>query len=114
VNAQLKVGAVTDQVVVNTDVPLLQTENGEQTTTFEAKSMSQLPNQNQDWQNSRCCCPGANGAPGGPQGVANPQQAIAANGNLPFSSILADGASSTLSHSSNADVNVFETVQSCR
>src|SRR5882757_3532165 len=51
VNAQLKVGAVTDQVVVNTDVPLLQTENGEQSTTFIAKEMSQLPNQNQDWQN---------------------------------------------------------------
>ncbi len=40
-NAQLNVGSVTESVVVNTDIPLLKTENGEQTTTLEAKEMSQ-------------------------------------------------------------------------
>src|SRR6266851_6559475 len=34
VNAQLNVGSVTEAVVVSTDIPLLKTENGEQTTTL--------------------------------------------------------------------------------
>ncbi len=42
INAQLVVGAVTEQVVVNIDVPLLKTENGEQTFTLEAQTLSQL------------------------------------------------------------------------
>src|ERR1700739_50918 len=43
VNAQLKVGAVTEQVVVNTDIPLLDTENAEQSTTLEAQTLRELP-----------------------------------------------------------------------
>jgi hypothetical protein len=39
VNAELKVGSMKEQVTVTTDVPLLQTENGEQTTTLEQKSL---------------------------------------------------------------------------
>ena len=35
---------------------------------------------------------------------------MAINGNLPYSNVLADGASSTLSHSANADVSVLETI----
>ncbi len=111
VNAQLKVGAVTEEVVVNTDVPLLDTESGEQNTTLEAKSMSQLPQVGQDWQNFTILLPGSSGAPGGSQGAANPQQVASINGNLPYSTILADGASVTLPSSANADVMVLETVQ---
>src|SRR6476620_10378627 len=43
VNAQLTVGSVSEQVVVNTDLPLLSTENSEQSTTLEAKTMAELP-----------------------------------------------------------------------
>ena len=43
INAQLSVGAVTEQVVVNIDVPLLKTENGEQTFMLDAQTLSQLP-----------------------------------------------------------------------
>ena len=50
VNAQLSVGAVTEQVIVNTDVPLLQTENAEQSTTLEAATLQELPEVGQDWQ----------------------------------------------------------------
>jgi hypothetical protein len=39
VNAQLTVGAVTEQVVVNTDIPLLSTENAEQSTTLSATQL---------------------------------------------------------------------------
>jgi 2-phospho-L-lactate guanylyltransferase (CobY/MobA/RfbA family) len=43
VNAQLSVGAVSEQVVVNTDIPLLQTENGEQSTTLTATHCNSFP-----------------------------------------------------------------------
>ena len=111
VNAQLSVGAVTEQVIVNTDVPLLQTENAEQSTTLEAATLQQLPEVGQDWQHFTILLPGATGAPGGSQGSADPQQVASINGNLPFSTILADGASVTLPSSANADVMVLETVQ---
>ncbi len=114
VNAVLKVGAASETVEVNSDLPLLTTESGEQSTTFEAKSMSQLPNaggaNGPDWQNFAILLPGASGVPGGSQGSTNPGQEVAVNGNLPYSNVLADGATTTLSHSANSDVSTFETV----
>jgi len=110
VNAELQVGASTQEVTVTTDVPLLQTETAEQSTTLEAKSMSQLPQVTQDWENFMILLPGASGTVGGSQGSSNPGQEVAVNGNLPYSNILADGASTTLSHSQNANPAVFETV----
>src|SRR5271155_2457921 len=43
VNAQLAVGVVSTQVVVNTDVPLLNTENGAVTATMSYETINQLP-----------------------------------------------------------------------
>ena len=110
VNASLKVGSTNQEVVVNTDIPLLTTETGSQSTTLEAKAMAVLPNVGQDWENFMILIPGSSGAPGGSQGSTNPGQEISANGNLPYSNVLADGSTSTLSHSANADVSVFEDV----
>lgn len=110
VNAALKVGSVKDEVVVTTDIPLLSTESGEQSTTLDSKSMAVLPNVGQDWQNFAILIPGASGAAGSSQGANNPGTQISANGNLPYSNVLADGASTTLSHSQNSDVSTFETV----
>ena len=110
VNAELVVGSATQSVSVTADVPLLQTESMEQSTTLESKSMSQLPQVTQDWENFMILIPGATGTPGGSQGSSNPGQVVAINGNLPYSNILADGASTTLSHSQNANPAVFETV----
>ena len=107
VNAVLDVGQTTTEVVVNTDIPLLETESGAQQTTLEARSMQALPNVGQDWQNFAILIPGSSGVAGN----VNPQQEISANGNLPYNNILSDGASVTLGTSANADVNVFETVQ---
>jgi hypothetical protein len=109
VNAQLNIGSTSQEVVVNTDLPLLETENGSQQTTLDAKTMATLPNVGQDWENFTILIPGTSGSTGS-QGQVNPGQEVAANGNLPYSNILADGASSTLSHSANADVSIFETV----
>jgi hypothetical protein len=110
VNGELKVGAATEEVTVTTDVPLLQTENGEQNTTFESKSMAQLPQVTQNWENFMLFLPGAAGTVGGSQGSSNPGQEVAVNGNLPYSNILADGASTTLSHSQNANPGGFENI----
>jgi Carboxypeptidase regulatory-like domain len=111
VNGRLKVGSTTQRVVVNENVPLLTTESGEQSTTFEAKSMAQLPNVGTDWENFTILLPGTSGNPssatGGPD---NPGQFVAANGNLPYNLILADGSTTTLPSSSNSDVSTFETV----
>jgi hypothetical protein len=115
VNAELKVGAASQEVTVTSDVPLLKTETSEQSTTLEAKSMEQLPQvasgSGVSWENFMILLPGATGTPNGSQGSSNPGQEVAVNGNLPYSNILADGASTTLSHSQNANPAIFETVQ---
>ena len=116
VNAQLKVGAASEQVTVTTDVPLLKTESGDQTQTLESNTMMQLPQiggqTGQDWENFMILLPGATGCTGSncSQGSNNPGQVVASNGNLPYNNVLADGASTTLSHSQNANPAIFETV----
>ena len=118
VNAPLAVGTVSTQVVVNTDVPLLTTESGAQTTTLDAETISQLPQvgqQGQDWSSFNILLAGAAGAPGGNQGTVGSGTSngtmLAVNGNLPFSTVLADGAETTLPASANSDINVQETIQ---
>src|SRR5579862_7844422 len=102
VNAQLAVGSVTQEVVVSTDVPLLKTENGEQSTTLSAETLQALPEVGQDWTQFSILLPGAAGATGGAQGAlasmgsTAPGITVAVNGNLPFSTVLADGAETTL------------------
>src|SRR5580704_10041426 len=110
VNGELQVGASTQSVTVEADVALLQTETSEQSTTFEARSMDALPQVTQNWENFTILLPGATGTVNGSQGSANPGQEVAVNGNLPYSNILADGASTTLSHSQNANPAAFENV----
>lgn len=118
VNAKLSIGSVTQEVVVSTDVPLLNTDNGEQTATLEAHDMDQLPNiggsNGPDWQNFMILLPGATGTYNGNSNQANqfnPGQEVSTNGNLPFSNVLADGASTTLPSSQNANPAAFEDVQ---
>jgi hypothetical protein len=118
INAQLAVGTVNTQVVVTTDVPLLTTDSGAIETTMDAQTLSQLPQvgqQGQDWSSFNILQPGAAGAPGGNQGVVGSGTSngtmLAVNGNLPFSTVLADGAETTLPASANSDINVQETIQ---
>jgi hypothetical protein len=105
-NGRLTIGSAQEQVVVTGDTPvLLQTESGEQSTTFDATTMSELPQTGgADWQNFVILLPGASGAPGSGVGVS-------INGNLPFySNFLADGSSVTLPQSSNLDTSTFDTL----
>jgi hypothetical protein len=114
-NAELQIGAVTQQVEVTTDVPLLQTESGALEGSLESSTMSELPqvgSQNgggADWENFVVMMPGAAGAPENSSNASNPGTIASINGNLPFASVLQDGATTTLPMSQNSDVTVFET-----
>ena len=111
VNAKLEVGSTSEEITVTNNVPLLETESGQQETTLTSEQMSQLPQVGQDWQNFTILLPGASGmTAGGQNHNANPGQEVSINGNLPYSNILSDGASTTLPESTNADVSTFETV----
>lgn len=110
VNGQLKVGSVSQEVVVTTDVPLLKTESGDQSATLDSKTLSQLPQTGQDWENFTITIAGAAGSNSAGTNT-NPGQVAAINGNLPYNAVLADGVSSTLPSSANADVSILETVQ---
>jgi hypothetical protein len=84
VNATLKIGSTNEEVVVSADLPLLETETGEQKTTLDAKSMSLLPNVGQDWQSFAILVPGTAGTPQGSQGATNPGDQVSANGRRIF------------------------------
>ena len=60
-NAQLKVGSAHARGGVTTNVPLLNTESGEQQTTLKSRSMAQLPNVGTDWENFTILLPGTSG-----------------------------------------------------
>lgn len=105
VNAALKIGSTKEQVVVTSDVPLLTTESGDQSTTFDAKSMGELPQLGPDWSNFVILLPGASGT-----SSSNPGAQAAINGNLPYSNVLSDGASTTLGQSQNSNTTTFEDV----
>lgn len=115
VNATLPVGRNAQQVVVTTDVPMLTTETGAQEGTMEASTMAELPqvgSQNgggADWENFVVLMPGAAGTPQNSSNALNPGTISSINGNLPYESVLQDGATTTLPMSQNSDVTVFET-----
>ncbi len=116
IDGSLKVGGSAEQVTVNTDVPLIQTETGEQSATLSFQTLEQLPNtggsgSGPSWENFTNLIAGATGTPSGGSNINNPGQSVSVNGSLPYSSVLADGAEATLPSSGNADVDVFETIQ---
>ena len=88
VDGELKVGGTNEQVTVNTDVALIETETGEQSATLNFNTLNQLPNTGGSgtgptWENFTVLIPGAAGTPSGAQGVSNPGQSVSVNGNLP-------------------------------
>lgn len=111
IDAHLKAGSTQQETVVDTDVPLLNTETGSQEATLFSEVMSQLPQTNlgADWEIFTVLLPGAAGAPENSSSASNFGQVAAINGNLPFESMLADGATTTLPMSTNSDVTIFET-----
>lgn len=112
VNAQLTVGSEQQQVIVQDNVPLLQTESMEQSLTLQADVLQQLPQVGQDWQNFIVTAPGVTGAASanGAQPASNPSQYGSVNGNLPYANVTLDGSTVTLVNSSNSTVPPMETI----
>jgi hypothetical protein len=119
VNGALKVGRIAETVEVTADIPLLKTENAEQSTTLDSQTMVYLPqvgSSGQNWGPLAQLLPGASGTGGSmPTASGNsgdPGIAISVNGNLPFyDNFLQDGASTNLPISANVDIATFETMQ---
>src|SRR5580658_3039080 len=115
VDANLQVGQVSQQVVVTTDVAMLNTESGAQEGVMEADTIVNLPQVGglngggADWENFIILLPGSSGAPENASNNLSAGMATSINGNLPFASMLQDGATTTLPMSQNSDVTVFET-----
>jgi len=119
VDGLLKVGKMAETVEVTADIPLLKTENAEQSTTLDSQTMVNLPQvgtNGQNWGPLAQLLPGASGTGGSmPTSSGNtgdPGIAISVNGNLPFyDNFLQDGASTNLPISANVDIATFETMQ---
>src|ERR1035437_6066815 len=111
IDGHLDVGNVSQQVIVTGEAPLLQTENGEQSTTLEPEALVELPQVGQDWQNFVITLPGTSGYSTLPSGVANPGIGAAVNGNLRYyNNYATDGVAITMPHSGNAATAVLETL----
>jgi Carboxypeptidase regulatory-like domain len=117
VNGELRVGAVSQEVRISENVALLKTETPEQSTTFDAETLVNLPQvstNGQNWGSFANLLPGASGSPSQPTSSGksgDPGIAVAVNGNLPFySNFLQDGASTNLPISANVDIATFETI----
>ncbi|MGB7136025.1 MAG: carboxypeptidase-like regulatory domain-containing protein [Acidobacteriaceae bacterium] len=110
INVQLSVGSSHQEVMVHTDVPLLETESGAQEQTLTAQTMDSLPQVGADWENFIWLQPGAAGTPENSSSAVQPNGGqTAINGNLPYEQYLADGATTSLPMSQNSDVTIFET-----
>ena len=100
VDATLKVGSTVTQVTVTTNVPLLQTESGDQTAILESGQLTELPTLGMDWEPFMILLPGSSGAASNGN-TANPETVAAVDGNLPYTNVLDDGSSIIAAHSDN-------------
>ncbi|MCU1295039.1 MAG: TonB-dependent receptor, partial [Bryobacterales bacterium] len=104
IDGQLSVGGTTQQVQVTEEAPLLATETAQQATSLQAKTMQELPNVGQSWENFLRLLPGSSGTPNSNAGAVNPGVGLSINGTLPYyTSFLVDGASIRFPHSANID-----------
>jgi hypothetical protein len=97
VDAQLKVGAVSQEVTVTAATPLVQTETSESSTTLPAETITTLPNVGLTWYNYQANLPGV--APGG---ISWGGAAMSVNGAAPYTSNwLINGATDTFTANNN-------------
>lgn len=114
-DVHLAVGSTQQIVSVTTAAPLLQTESGALEDTLTSQTMEQLPQVGADWQNFIWLQPGTAGAPENASSAVAPNAGqVSVNGNLPYETVLADGATTTLPMSQNSDVTIFETTSELR
>lgn len=98
-NAELGVGQTNQEVVVNESAPILQTTSSEISATIPAETLAQLPQVGTpDWQQFIILLPGTSGT--GSTNTVNMDQ-VSANGSMPFSTALFDGANTNSPMSNN-------------
>jgi hypothetical protein len=110
VDGSLKVGATAQTVRVTTDVPLLKTETGEQSTTLPEKELQDLPQVGASWENFVILMPGTSGTPTGGQSNVDPGQTASVNGNAVFYNVLGDGVTMSLPSNGNSYDYNFDTL----
>ena len=110
IDGSLKVGATTQTVRVTTDVPLLQTETGQQSTTLAEKELQDLPQVGASWENFVILMPGTSGTPTGGESNLNPGQTASVNGNAVFYNVLGDGVTMSLPSNGNSFDYNFDTL----
>ena len=110
-NVQLAVGKTTQQVIVNTDAPLMETTTAELSATLPTDTLQTLPQTGTpDWQSFLVLLPGTSG--NGGSGTANPGMGgLAANGSMPFSTAMLDGSTISSPMSDNViNTPIFDTI----
>jgi Carboxypeptidase regulatory-like domain len=116
VDGTMKVGSVSQEVVVTSNLPLLKTEDAQVNTTLSTQQLTDLPNVDpgNGWTYLLKLLPGATSTPninGNGSGDQEPGADQAIAGTMPyFSSYLVDGGSIWLPHSANIDSGQSETV----
>jgi hypothetical protein len=99
INVQLTLGAATQEIMVSEAAPLLETTSSEKSSTLAAETLAQLPQVGQpDWQAFIILMPGMSGT-GGTNTVT--MDGVSANGSMPFSTALFDGANTNSPMSNN-------------
>ncbi|WP_420237050.1 TonB-dependent receptor domain-containing protein [Telmatobacter bradus] len=112
-NVELGVGQATQQVVVNESAPLLETATPELSSTLPEDTLQALPQVGSpDWQQNIVLLPGTKGTPSGYNNTTNPGMGgVSANGSMPFSTALLDGAMSNSPQADNVIVMpVFDAI----
>ena len=115
VDATLNVGAANQVIEVNSDAPLLKTEDAQVSTTLNEEQLDNLPNVDpvQGYTYLLKMLPGSASTPamGNGQGAEEPEFDQVINGTMPyFSSFLVDGGTIWLPHSANTDSGLSESV----
>ena len=112
-DVQLTVGQATAQVMVNENAPLLQTTTAEMSATLPSETLQRLPQTGTpDWQSFIALMPGVSGNNNNNGNAANPGMGgAAANGSMPFSYAMLDGASVSSPMSNNViNTPIFDTI----
>lgn len=106
INAQLEVGATSQEVTVTAQAPLLQTESSDEHVIFDAKTIEDVPNVGGVWYNELTnVLPGVNpGGPGGGQDASG--QGVGINGTQGYlADWLIEGSDATQPRDVNASDN---------
>jgi len=110
-NTELSVGQTTQEVLVRAEAPILETTSSEKGATLTAETLNSLPQVGApDWQSFIVLLPGM-AAAGTRNDAAPGMDGVSANGSMPFSTALFDGANANSPMSNNViNTPIFDTI----